>query len=51
MTYSPVKWQGDPPGGHHHKGTLQFKPVSPAPASIELRIQRAGETNPRSSLK
>lgn len=47
-TYSPVKWQGDPPGGHHRKGTLQFSTVSPVPASIELRIKRAGEANPRS---
>lgn len=47
-TYSPVKWQGDPPGGHHRKGTLQFSSVSPVPASIELQIKRAGEANPRS---
>jgi len=46
-TFSPVKWQGDPPGGHHRKGVLQFKPVSPRPASIELRIARPGEPAPR----
>ena len=47
-TYPPVKWQGDPPGGHHRKGTLQFSAVSPVPASIELQIKRAGEANRRS---
>lgn len=46
-TFQPVTWQGDPPGGHHRKGVLQFKPVSPAPASIELRIAREGEPKPR----
>ncbi|MBI3938918.1 MAG: hypothetical protein HY323_18250 [Betaproteobacteria bacterium] len=45
---SPLKWQGDPPGGHHRKGVLLFKPVSPRPGSIELRIQRTGEASPRS---
>lgn len=45
---TPVKWQGDPPGGHHRKGTLQFKAVSPMPAAIELRITRLGEAKPRS---
>ncbi|MDH5536547.1 MAG: hypothetical protein OEZ08_13390 [Betaproteobacteria bacterium] len=46
-TFAPVKWQGDPPGGHHRKGVLQFKPISPLPASIELRITRDGEPKPR----
>lgn len=45
---SPAKWQGDPPGGHHRKGVVQFKAVSPVPASIELQIKRNGETAPRS---
>ncbi|MFN7085228.1 MAG: hypothetical protein ACK4N4_01220 [Burkholderiales bacterium] len=44
---TPVKWQGDPPGGHHRSGTLRFKAVSPLPAVIELRITRQGETRPR----
>ena len=46
-SHSPVKWQGDPPGGHHRKGVLEFKPVSPMPAAIELQIKRSGETAPR----
>ena len=42
-----VAWNGDPPGGHHRKGMLRFTAVAPAPAQIELRIQRAGEPAPR----
>ncbi|MGB4359000.1 MAG: hypothetical protein WBJ19_01120 [Rhodoferax sp.] len=47
-TFSPVKWQGSPTGGHHRNGVLQFKPISPLPASIEIRITREGEAQPRS---
>ncbi len=45
--YAPTVWQGDPPGGHHRKGTLRFDGVAPAPAYLELHIQRAGEKIPR----
>lgn len=45
---APAKWLGDPSGGHHRSGTLQFKAVSPMPAAIELRITRQGEAKPRS---
>lgn len=44
---APLAWRGDPPGGHHRKGVLEFAPIVPRPASIELRIQRAGEAAPR----
>ena len=44
---APLAWQGDPPGGHHRKGVLRFKAVTPAPAALELRLQRAGESSPR----
>lgn len=44
---SPVAWRGDPPGGHHRKGVLEFKAVTPPPARLELRIVRAGEPAPR----
>src|SRR3972149_12294954 len=33
--YAPVAWDGAPPGGHHREGVVQFKPVSPMPASVE----------------
>lgn len=44
----PVAWDGAAPGGHHREGILRFKPVTPQPAAIELRITRSGETSPRS---
>ena len=44
---SPTGWQGDGPGGHHRKGILRFKPAAASPASVELRLQRPGETAPR----
>lgn len=46
-SYAPVAWQGDPPGGHHRKGVLRFKAISPQPQAIELKLQRPGEPTPR----
>ena len=46
--YAPVAWDGAAPGGHHREGVLKFKPVSPTPATIELRITRPGEPQARS---
>lgn len=46
-SHAPAAWQGDAPGGHHRKGTLRFDGVAPAPAYLELRIQRTGEKAPR----
>ena len=45
---SPIGWKGDPPAGHHRAGVLRFNPVTPPPASVELRIARPGEAAPRS---
>jgi hypothetical protein len=44
----PMEWKGAPPGGHHREGVLRFKAVQPTPTSLELRIDRAGESKPRS---
>jgi hypothetical protein len=44
----PLKWDGAGPGSHHREGALRFNPISPQPQSIELRIQRPGESAPRS---
>lgn len=44
---SPTAWDGDAPSGHHRKGVLRFKALSPPPKAIELRIQRPGESAPR----
>jgi len=42
-----MDWEGDPAGGHHRKGVLRFKALSPRPDALELRILRQGETAPR----
>ena len=44
----PVAWVGAGPGGHHREGVLKFRPVAPAPATIELQIRRVGEATQRS---
>lgn len=46
--HAPVAWKGAPPGGHHREGVLSFVPIKPAPASVELRMQRPGEPDRRS---
>ncbi|MBE0619011.1 MAG: hypothetical protein IH605_00290 [Burkholderiales bacterium] len=40
-------WDGDPAGGHHRKGVLRFKALSPRPDMLEMRILRQGETAAR----
>jgi hypothetical protein len=45
---APAAWTGAGPGGHHREGVLQFAVPQPAPRAIELRIQRPGESAPRS---
>jgi len=45
--HRPTGWEGDPPGGHHRKGVLRFAPITPVPDAVELRIQRPGESAPR----
>lgn len=44
----PTAWTGQPAGGHHREGKLQFPAPKPAPKAIELRMRRVGETEPRS---
>ena len=41
--YQPVKWEGDPPQGHHRRGVLKFRPIYPKPQAIELKISQVGE--------
>lgn len=40
--HAPLGWKGDPPGGHHRRGVLQFQPLAGNPAAVELRIQGIG---------
>lgn len=37
-----TSWDGSPPGGHHREGVLKFKPITPKPTAITLRINRVG---------
>lgn len=43
----PTGWDGSAPGGHHRNGVLRFKPLSPRPDAVELRMARPGEATPR----
>jgi len=36
--YSPVRWEGALPGGHHREGVLVFDQIIPSPKLIKLRI-------------
>lgn len=45
--YSPIAWEGAPPGGHHRKGLLRFRAMEPPPETVELQIRRKGEASPR----
>jgi hypothetical protein len=38
----PTAWEGDPPGGHHRRGVLVFKPLNQMPATITLHIHEVG---------
>jgi hypothetical protein len=44
---TPISWKGPGPGGHHREGTLEFQAPQPRPRSIEMRMQRPGEAEPR----
>lgn len=43
----PGAWKGAAPGSHHREGSLEFPAPSPAPKAFALRMQRAGEAEPR----
>lgn len=40
--HAALRWDGDPPGGHHRKGVLRFKPLTPVPTSVTLKIRSVG---------
>ncbi len=44
---APKAWDGDPPGGHHRKGTLKFQPPVAMPKQIELQVKGIGGINQR----
>ncbi|KKW48028.1 MAG: hypothetical protein UY99_C0017G0025 [Parcubacteria group bacterium GW2011_GWA1_59_11] len=47
-TVRPLAWTGDPPGGHHRTGSLEFAPLSPPPDSVELVLYGVGGAPERS---
>lgn len=51
-SHAPLAWDGDPPGGHHRKGVLSFRPLG-AVDELTLRIRDVGlpERTFRWSLK
>ena len=46
--YVPLSWEGAAPGGHHRKGSLHFKAITPLPQAVALQIRLSGDTAPRS---
>ena len=46
-SHVPVGWEGDPPGGHHRRGLLRFRPLTGSPAAVELRINGIGGVDTR----
>lgn len=45
--YKPLAWQGDPPGGHHRSGILQFSAPADMPKAVELQIDGVGGAGTR----
>lgn len=46
--YAPLRWDGDPPGGHHRKGALLFRVPDGRNGTIELRLNGVGGVATRS---
>lgn len=46
--FEPSSWEGDPAQGHHRTGVLKFKPFSPKPKLIELKIGKIGDVDEKS---
>jgi len=51
--FNPIYWEDlpsdevEPPQEHHRTGILKFRPISPKPESIELKIHQIGNINER----
>ena len=48
--YKPVSWEGDPPGGHHREGVLNFGSISPPPRTLGFIIKNVGGVPERKFL-
>lgn len=40
--HAPLAWDGDPPGGHHRRGLLRFRPLADSPVTVDLEIAGIG---------
>lgn len=45
--YEPSIWEGDPPGGHHREGILQFDTITPQPKEVVLLFRGVGGIDER----
>lgn len=48
--YQPASWEGAPAGGHHREGVLIFKPIVPAPKSLQLKLSGIGDVAVRTFM-
>ncbi|MEK7465723.1 MAG: hypothetical protein AAB631_03025 [Patescibacteria group bacterium] len=48
--YKPVRWEGDPPGGHHRNGLLMFGSIAPLPKTLQLVVGKVGGVEGRTFL-
>ena len=46
--YKPLRWEGDPAGGHHREGILTFGIITPTPKTLQLIVQNIGGIAERS---
>jgi hypothetical protein len=45
--FTPIAWEGDPPGGHHRKGVLRFAAPQETPDRLEMQMDSVGGVNSR----
>lgn len=43
----PVRYEGDPPGGHHRSGVLVFPAAAASPGRFELTLRSIGNSEER----
>lgn len=45
--HAPLAWDGDPPGGHHRRGLLRFRPLADGSVTVDLEIVGVGDVATR----
>lgn len=46
-TYTPTRWEGSGPGGHHREGILVFELINSSASYLELTIKNVGGVSER----